>query len=237
MKIKCVIIDDEYLAREYLKDYVSKVPSLELLGDFESPLLILDKIKRGEIDLLFMDIQMPDITGLEFIKALEKCPYVVITTAYKKYALEGFELNVVDYLLKPFAFPRFLQAVEKVLRLMENMNKQDHFSIEKKENDYLVVRADRKLYKINFSDLVYMEGQKSYVSFYTESSGRITALITMKELETMLPPGLFLRIHKSYIVSKSAIHSLDGNMLEVGDSRLPVGKSYKRAIEAVFQKE
>ncbi len=235
MKINCVIIDDEYLAREYLKDYVSKVPSLNLIGDYESPLLVLDAIKNGKVDLLFLDIQMPDITGLEFIRALENCPYVVLTTAFKEFALDGFELNVVDYLLKPFSLPRFLKATDKVINLMAEKSLKVEKIIEKKEEDYIVVRADRKLYKINFKDLIYMEGQKSYVSLYT-SSERITALLTMKELESVLPEDQFIRIHKSYIVSINAINSLDGNMLGIGKYKLPIGKSYKKSVEGIFRK-
>ncbi len=119
MKVRCLVIDDEFLAREYIKDYIAKIPFLELIGDFNSPLKAIDIIKSGKADLLFLDIQMPDITGLDFLKTLDKAPYVIITTAYKEYAIEGYELNVTDYLLKPFAFDRFLKAANKVLEAIE----------------------------------------------------------------------------------------------------------------------
>ncbi len=236
MKINCAIIDDEYLAREYLKDYVAKIPYLNLKGDFESPLLVMDAIKYGELDLLFLDIQMPEITGLEFIRALEKCPYVIITTAYKEFALEGYELNVVDYLLKPFPFARFVKATDKVLDLMSHTPGASSTKVENEKEGYIIVRADRKFYKINFEELIYMEGQKSYVSFYTKTE-RITALMTMKELEEVLPDNQFIRIHKSFIVSVVAIHSMDGNMLGVEHHKLPIGKSYKKLVENIFRKE
>jgi DNA-binding LytR/AlgR family response regulator len=240
MKIRCAIIDDEHLARQYLKDYVSKVPFLELIGDFNSPLKVLDLIKTKKIDLLFLDIQMPDISGLDFIKTLEKTPYIVLTTAYKEYALEGYELNVVDYLLKPFSFERFVKAVNKVAETLEK-DKQTGESFSESDDtlrpemfdDYLVIRADRKYYKINYDDLVYIEGQKAYVTFYTKRQ-QITALLSLKELEEKLPGTVFIRIHKSYIVSIKKIASLEGNSIEIGKKYLPVGKSYRRAVDRIF---
>ncbi len=239
MNIRCAIIDDEYLAREYLKDYVSKVPFLEMIGDYNSPLKVIDKVKRGEIDLLFLDIQMPDITGLDFLKTLRDAPHVIITTAFKEYALDGFELNVSDYLLKPFAFERFLTAVNKVYNLMENeqnptlAHPHPASSETKIHDEYLVIKADRKLYKINYEDLIYMEGQKAYVSFYSKEK-RITALASLRDLEEKLPGGEFIRIHKSFIVSIKSISALEGNMLEIAGKQLPVGKSYKKDLERIF---
>jgi DNA-binding LytR/AlgR family response regulator len=240
MKIRCAIIDDEHLARQYLKDYVNKVPFLELIGDFNSPLKALDLIKSKKIDLLFLDIQMPDITGLDFIKTLEKSPYIVLTTAYKEYALEGYELNVVDYLLKPFSFERFVKAVNKVAEALEKDKQTGQSKSESDDtirpemfDDYLVIRADRKYYKINYDDLVYIEGQKAYVTFYTKKQ-QITALVSLKELEEKLPATVFIRIHKSYIVSIKKIASLEGNSIEIGQKYLPVGKSYRNTVDRIF---
>ena len=171
MNLKCIIIDDEFLARKYLKDYVSKLPMLELVGDFNSPLKAMELIKSGETDLIFLDIQMPDITGIEFLKTMDRAPHVVLTTAYEEYALEGYELNVVDYLLKPFSFERFLRAVNKVQELEEKNRKQgtgeagDVMLKPQLKDDHLIIRADRKLYKINYEDLIYIEGQKAYVTW------------------------------------------------------------------------
>jgi len=192
MKLNCVVIDDEFLARQYLVAYIEKLPFLNLLGDYSSPLAILEDIKEGNIDLLFLDIQMPDITGLEFLKTMDKQPYVIFTTAFKEYALEAYEHNVVDYLLKPFSFDRFLKAVNKVVDKIkmekEGFSGKETDKSEKPqiEKNYMIVRADRKLYKINFDDLIFIEGQKAYVTFHTRLK-KITALITLRELEDALP--------------------------------------------------
>ncbi|MGQ1948652.1 LytR/AlgR family response regulator transcription factor [Geofilum sp. OHC36d9] len=238
MSIKCLIIDDERLAREYLKNYISKIPQLELLGEFNSPLKAINLIKSGEVDLLFLDIQMPDITGVDFLRTLSQAPDVIFTTAYQEYALEGFNLNVTDYLLKPFSFERFLQAVNKVLDKADAGSRSDNVQFPNSPEtsiaeSYLTIRADRKLYKINFSDLHYIEGQKAYVTFHTVK-GKITALASLKELEESLPDSQFLRIHKSYIVATREIVSLEGNILEVGHVKLPVGKMYKEKVLNVF---
>lgn len=238
MKINCLIIDDEFLAREYIKSYVQKLPFLNLLGDFNSPLKAIDLIKSGKTDLIFLDIQMPDITGLDFIKTLNNPPMVIITTAYKEFAIDGYELNVTDYLLKPFSFERFLKAINKVAESLENTNNPFQ-NLGKEESEatlhenYLVIRADRKHYKINYEDLIYIEGQKAYVTFHTNSK-KITALASLQDLADKLPGKQFIRIHKSFIVSVKMIESLDGNMIEIKGIHLPVGKNFKKDVEAVF---
>lgn len=239
MAIRCAIVDDEFLARKYLSDYISKIPFLELVGDFNSPLKVMDAIKNKEIELLFLDIQMPDITGIEFLKNIEHRPKVIITTAYKEFALEGYELNVIDYLLKPFSFDRFLKAVDKAAVAQEEQNEavQDREESAKQEtsiyDDYIVIRADRKLYKINYDDLVYIEGQKAYVTFHTKTKN-VTAIASLKDLEEKLPTEAFIRIHKSFIVSVKNIDSLEGNLLEINGQHLPVGKSFREGIEKIF---
>lgn len=239
MKLNCVIIDDEFLARKYLKDYVGKLPMLELVGDFNSPLKAMELIKSGGVDLIFLDIQMPDITGIEFLKTMDKAPHVILTTAYEEYALQGYELNVVDYLLKPFSFERFLKAVNKVQELEEKNKKVsqaepgDVMQKPQLKEDHLIIRADRKLYRINYEDLLYIEGQKAYVTFHTKKKN-ITALASLRDLEEQLPSSLFMRIHKSYIVSIHEIESLEGNQVEIGGTHLSVGKSYRPAVEKVF---
>ncbi len=238
MKIKCVVIDDEHLAREYLKNYISKVPELEILGDFNSPLKAMELIKSGVVDLIFIDIQMPDITGIDFVKSLTHRPSVVFTTAYQDYALEGFNLSAVDYLLKPFSFDRFYQAVNKVIDQHEKPKATPEMESEPElkanpTEKYLTIRADRKYYKINYEDIQYIEGQKAYVTFHTDQK-RITALASLKELEDTLPPQQFIRIHKSFIVAIKAISSLEGNLLEVNQAKLPVGKMYKDKVLEIF---
>jgi len=239
MNIRCAIIDDEYLARQYMQEYVAKVPFLELEGDYNSPMKAMHPLQEGRIDLLFLDIQMPDISGLNFLRSLERKPYVILTTAYKEFALEGYELDVTDYLLKPFSFDRFLKAVNKVHQAIQNKNEasEAHSEEEQKTDfrkDYLVIRADRKYYKINYEDLIYVEGQKAYVTFHSEDNKKVTALASLKDLEEKLPPGQFIRIHKSYIVSVKKIDALEGNQLEVKGEKLPVGKNYRQEVARVF---
>ncbi|HKL38475.1 MAG TPA: LytTR family DNA-binding domain-containing protein [Bacteroidales bacterium] len=239
MTIRCAIIDDEHLARQYMKDYVSRIPFLELEGEYNSPMKIMDALHQGSIDLLFLDIQMPEISGLDFLRSLERKPYVVLTTAYKEFALEGYELEVTDYLLKPFSFDRFLKAANRVYQTMSRSTQPGSAGIKQEQKtdfkeDYLVIRADRKLYKINYEDLIYIEGQKAYVTFHSENNKRITALASLKELEEKLPAGQFIRIHKSYIVSVKKIDALEGNQLEVAGKMLPVGKNYRSAVARVF---
>src|SRR6056297_3719445 len=239
MQIRCAIIDDEYLARKYIKDYIAKIPYLQLIGDYNSPLKAMDGLQQGKIDLIFLDIQMPDIGGLDFLRSLEKRPYVILTTAYKEFALEGYELEVTDYLLKPFSFDRFLKAVNKVYHSMSQTSQPDSSEADTDQKtdfreDYLVIRADRKYYKINYEDLIYIEGQKAYVTFHSEDKKRITALASLKELEEKLPAGQFIRIHKSYIVSIKKIDALEGNQIEPMGEKLPIGKNYRKEVAKVF---
>lgn len=241
MKLNCAVIDDEFLARQYIKDYIKKLPFLNLVGDYNSPLLVIEEIKDKKIDILFLDIEMPDISGLDFLKTLNPQPYVILTTAYKEYALDGYEHNVADYLLKPFSFDRFLKAVNKVVNKIQK--EKAHLNLDKGpeinqkpliEKTYLIIRADRKLYKINYNDLIYIEGQKSYVTFHT-SERKITALITLKELEEILPENQFVRIHKSFIVSIKDIDTFEGNLLELCGIKLSIGSSYREKVEKIFK--
>jgi DNA-binding LytR/AlgR family response regulator len=238
MKIRCIVVDDEALARKYLKDYISKVPFLEFVGDFNSPLKAYDLLEKGKIDLMFLDIQMPEITGLDFLRSLDRKPFVILTTAYKEYALEGYELDISDYLLKPFSFNRFLKAVTKVNTAMLAKDKQDVSSSDYNQtdfhDDYIIIRADRKYYKINYDDLIFIEGQKAYVTFHSEGKKNVTALASLKELEEKLPENKFIRIHKSYIVSVKKIDALEGNMIEISGEKLPVGKSFKPKVSELF---
>jgi len=238
MKIRCIVVDDEALARKYLKDYISKVPFLEFVGDFNSPLKAYDLLEKGKVDLMFLDIQMPEITGLDFLRSLDQKPFVILTTAYKEYALEGYELDISDYLLKPFSFNRFLKAVTKVNTAMLASDKQSVPSSDYNQTDfhedYIIIRADRKYYKINYDDLIFVEGQKAYVTFHSEGKRNVTALASLKELEEKLPKNKFIRIHKSYIVSIKKIDALEGNVIEISGEKLPVGKSFKSKVSELF---
>jgi len=240
MKIKCLVIDDERLARVYLKNYIQKVPELELLGEYNNAFKSIEDIKRGDVDLIFLDIQMPDINGIDFVKTLKNPPYIIFTTAYQDYAIEGFNLNVVDYLLKPFPFERFYSAVNKVIDLKKSFeinsvpNDASQAIINNSfSNSYLTIRADRKYYKINFDDIIYIEGQKAYVTFHTTLKN-ITALASLRNLEESLPKNKFIRIHKSFIVSIKNINAMEGNLLEVGKINLPIGSTYKNDVCKIF---
>jgi len=233
MIFNCAVIDDEFLARQYLKDYIARVPFLNLAGDYDSPLLILEELKEGKLDLLFLDIQMPDISGIDFLKSINPQPYIIFTTAYREFALEGYEHNTVDYLLKPFSFERFLKAVNKVADMASGKVPRPHEK-QKTETDYLTIRADRKIYKINYNDIIFIEGQKAYVTFHTREK-KITALASMKELEDSLPPSMFARIHKSFIVAVRLIESLEGNLIGISGKKLPVGRNYREKVEAIFR--
>ena len=223
--MKCVIADDEQLARNLVENYVQKVPFLELVATCKNGIEVADILQGQDIDLLITDIQMPELLGTDLIKSLPNPPLVIFTTAYKDYAVEGFELNAVDYLLKPFAFERFLAAANKA---KEQHESQFHKDIDLKK-DYLTIKADHKLYKVRYEDIRYIEGQREYVSFYTPK-GRITALMSLKRLEESLPAELFIRCHKSYIINKDMVEALEGNSLTIQDKSIPIGQSYKEQV-------
>jgi DNA-binding LytR/AlgR family response regulator len=223
--MKCIIADDEQLARKLLESYISKIPSLELVASCKNGVEALDILKNGSIDLLITDIQMPELLGTDLVKNLKNPPLVIFTTAYENYAVEGFELSAVDYLLKPFPFDRFETAIGKAKAIFEGKGKND-VSLKK---DYLTIKADHKLYKVQYSDIKYIEGQREYVSFHT-LSGRITALLSLKHLESSLPKELFIRCHKSYIINKRMVDTLEGNSLTIKDKAIPIGQSYKEVV-------
>ncbi|MBR0501880.1 MAG: response regulator transcription factor [Paludibacteraceae bacterium] len=225
--VRVIIIDDEFPARKLLSEYVSKLPNLQLCGVCEDAVHAMDVLQKEEVDLILTDIQMPELSGLEFIKSLKKKPMVIFTTAYKEYALDSYELEAIDYLLKPIPFPRFLQAINKVterLRLKRQAAPLD------KEKDYFMVKADYKLYRVDYANLIYVEGQSEYVTFHLKDKKRITAYYSLKRLEVELPSNEFVRIHKSYIVSLSYIESVEGNMVSIAGQKLSIGKNYKDSL-------
>ncbi len=228
-KYNVIIVDDEYLAQKLLQDYVSKMESLQLVATCSNAFEAMEALKNNKVDIMLLDIQMPDLTGLELVKSLEKKPAVIFTTAYSEYAVDAFNLAVSDYLLKPFDFPRFIQAINKAIG---NVKPNDHEAGKKnadtisRSNDFITVKADYKLYKINYGDLLFIEGQHEYVTFHT-TDRRITALYALKDLEELLPKDRFVRVHKSYIVSFSHIEDLDKSDVTVAGVKIPVGASYR----------
>ena len=222
-KYNVLIVDDEFLARKLLSEYVSKVDFLQLIDTCSDATKAMEVINEEHIDILLLDIQMPDISGMEMLKLMNNKPAVILTTAYSEYAVDAFALGVVDYLLKPFDYARFLQAVNKAVNTISTETQSDAV------NDYLMVKADYKLYKVNFNDLLFIEGQHEYVTFHTKTK-RITALYSLKNLEDTLPKDRFVRTHKSFIVSIKNIEDIDKVNVTVAGNKIPVGASYREAL-------
>jgi DNA-binding LytR/AlgR family response regulator len=223
-----LIVDDEPLAQEVLETYIDKIPDLRLVGKCSSAMEANETLAKKDVDLVFLDIQMPQITGIEFVRSLGDPPMIIFTTAYSDYALDGFDLGAVDYLLKPISFERFMKGVNKA-REQYDLRKHEH-SGSADTDEHFFVKADKKLVKVRFNDILYIEGLKDYVIIRLEE-GRVITLQTMKSLEEKLPQGKFRRVHRSYIVSMNRIHAVVGNMLEViekGQTKhLPIGKNYR----------
>jgi len=232
MTISCLIVDDEPLARNLLSDYVKKIPSLELKGTSEGPLQALEVLKTTPVDLLFLDIQMPEITGIGLMKVLPKKPMVIFTTAYSEYALDGYELDVVDYLLKPISFERFLKAVNKV---QARITTTQPAAAQPTADDFIFVKDGTKLVKIMINDILYVEGLKDYVTIHTKTQ-KVVSLQRLKSLEEQLPASLFARIHNSFIVSLRAITSIHKNEVEIGTAFLPVGETFKKSFKEAIEK-
>ena len=236
-KYTVIIVDDEYLAQKLLQDYVSKVESLRMVATCSNAFEAMDALKNNKVDIMLLDIQMPDLTGLELVRSLENKPAVIFTTAYSEYAVDAFNLAVSDYLLKPFDFPRFIQAINKAIGNVKPDEGREEALLSdtiSRSNDFITVKADYKLYKINYDDLLFIEGQHEYVTFHTKER-RITALFALKELEAMLPKDRFVRVHKSYIVSFKHIQDLDKSDVTVAGHKVPVGASYREELLSRLQ--
>jgi two-component system response regulator LytT len=235
MKIRTVAIDDEPPALQLVREHILKTPFLELAGAFDNPLDALDYLADHEVDLILLDIQMPDLTGLEFARALQEGPHVIFTTAYDKYALEGYKLNVVDYLLKPFNYEEFLIAVQKAKKLIEL--ERSAFRETEVGNRFLFLKSDYKIRRINFDEILYIEGLKDYVKVYLrQEKHAILSLVTMKSLESKLPSDQFMRVHRSYIVNLEQIHTIERHRIVFGETRIPVSDQYREAFDAFVKK-
>jgi DNA-binding LytR/AlgR family response regulator len=227
--IRCLAIDDESLALDLIEDNIRKVPFLELVKGCKSAFEAMEILQNEKIDILFLDIQMPDITGIQFLKSLQTRPLVIFTTAYEKYALEGFELDVIDYLLKPFSFDRFLKAINKAqdyLHLKGSNASYETANEIQATSGYIFVKADYKLVKINFNEILYIEGLKDYVKIYTEEKPVLT-LMSLKSLEEKLPPADFVRVHRSFIVSIKKIRFIQRNFIHIGNKEIPISENHK----------
>jgi two-component system, LytTR family, response regulator len=226
MKINCIIIDDEPLARKGLKEYIADAGFLNLLGEYDNALKANEIIHSGEVQLLFLDIQMPKLNGLDFFKTLSHPPPVIFTTAFPQYALDGFEVNALDYLVKPISFDRFLKAAQKAREFYEVREKNNE---EAATSEYFFVKADNKLIRIFFREILYVEALQNYVTIHTADKKYMTYL-TFKSIEDYLPSDKFFKVHKSYIIAADKIDSIEGNDIRIGQQHIPVSRTLKDEV-------
>lgn len=231
MLINCAIIDDEPLAREGIADYVKEIDFLNLVGICESPVQLIKLLDQQAIELIFLDIQMPKMNGIDFLKIVQNPPMVIITTAYPDYALEGFQLNVLDYLLKPITFDRFFKSATKAKDYHQLMVKNTGTDSSKSTSppDYFFVKCKNKYEKVLFSDILYIEGLQNYVTIHTRK-GKYITLIYLKTIEERLDSSLFIRVHKSYIVSVDKIDGIEGNEVYIQSERIPISRNYREQV-------
>jgi DNA-binding LytR/AlgR family response regulator len=225
--LKCMVIDDEPLAIQLLQNHISKIPFLELAATYNNPMEALISLNTNPVDLIFLDIQMPQITGIQFMKLLQNRAMVVVTSAYQEYAIEGFEHNVVDYLLKPISFERFYRAAEKAYnQKYPNQSLANNQQVFPATGGYIFVKVETKMVRVELDDILYAEGLKNYISIYTRTQ-RIITLQTMKQLEETLPPNRFARVHKSYIVALDKINTIERQEIHIQDRVIPIGITYQ----------
>ena len=229
IQIKCIIVDDEPMARDVVRRYIQKISTLKLMGEFGNAIDATIYLQDQSVDIIFLDIKMPQLSGTEFVRSLRNVPKIIFTTAHKEFAHEGFELDVIDYLLKPIRFDRFLRAVNKAfpqkLQTVEVIN-----SISAEENkpatSFIYLRVDRKMIKVLLNDIIYIESDKDYVKVFTEK-GFIITRQTIASVEAMLSESQFIRVHRSYIVSLNKLKSFTADTVEIGNKELPIGKLYR----------
>lgn len=223
-KLSCIIVDDEPVARKILHEFADKVPFLSLQGKFENAIKAEAFLNENIIDLMFLDIEMPKVSGLQLLQKMETKPLVILTTTFPNYALEGYELDIIDYLLKPFAFSRFLKAVQKA---------KDYYQMKNiattSKPSYIFIKSDKRIERIELNDILYAESIGNYVSIYTENK-RFIAYLTMKSLEAQLPPDEFTKIHQSYLVNNSKINTIEGNEIKIAGKSLPISRNYKDTV-------
>lgn len=228
MTIRCLLVDDEPLALDLLEGYVNKTPALLLAGRCGSAFHAMETLEKTEVDLMFLDIQMPGLSGMDFVRSLQNPPKVIFTTAFEKYAFEGFKADALDYLLKPVSYPEFLNAVNKAKRWYERADKP----IAPDARNSIFVKADYKLIQIEFSSILYIEGLKDYVKFCIEGDAKpILSLMSMKSLEENLPENRFMRVHRSFIVNLDKIRTIERNRIVFGKEYIPVSDNYKEKFQ------
>lgn len=236
MKLNCWIVDDEPLALSLIESYVQKTPFLELTGKYSNAVSAMNQIGKEQVDVLFLDIQMPEVNGMEFARTLGNKTRLIFTTAFSEYALEGYKVSALDYLLKPFSYSDFLIAAKKALNWFEATNSAQNATQEEKETG-IFVKSDYKLIHVLYDDILYIEGLKDYVKIYTEKEPKpILSLMSMKSLEEDLPSTRFVRVHRSYIIQKDRISSIKKNRIIIGDKEIPIGETYRSNFLALIER-
>ena len=224
-KLSCIIVDDEPVARKILQEFTEQIPFLQLLGKFESAMQAEKFLSSNQVDLIFLDIEMPKVSGLQMLKRINVEAMVILTTAFPQYALDGYELDIIDYLLKPFALQRFLKAVQKAKDFYEMQNQSGNAP----PPSYIFIKSEKRIEKVELSDILYAEVLGNYISIYTDRK-KIVAYLTMKSLQNQLSPTDFIKIHQSFLVNRSKIESLEGNELKVGTKSLPISRNYRDSV-------
>jgi DNA-binding LytR/AlgR family response regulator len=237
MKINCIAVDDEPPALAQMEDYISRVPFLNMMASFDNAFDTLEFLKTNDVDLLFLDIEMEGLTGLQLLSVLKNKPRVVLTTAYDQYALKAFDLDVSDYLLKPISFERFLKAVDKIFDSLKDRNNEQSktITIEQPTHNYIFVKTEYRMERVDFKDILYIEGLKEYLIIHTINNKKILTLLSFKKMEEMLPPSNFPRVHKSYMVALDKIDSIERNRIKISGKFIPVGDSYSKAFYAMLE--
>ena len=220
-KLNCIAVDDEPLALEVIKRFGEKIPALNLMETFQNPIEAVEFIKENPVDLVFLDIQMPDLTGLEFMNSFAEKPMVIFTTAFADYAIESYEVDAIDYLLKPVLFDRFYKAVNKALMKIEESGTEI-----RAEEDFMFIKSDTRIFKINYNDILYIEGMRDYIAVHTPKQ-RILTLMSMTRMLDKLPKRRFMRVHKSYIIGIGHIHMIQNNRVLINQKEIPISNSYK----------
>ncbi|MFW6245932.1 MAG: LytR/AlgR family response regulator transcription factor [Tangfeifania sp.] len=228
MKLKAIIVDDEPLAQNVIEQYALKIPELEIVEKCNDAICAHKTLQENQVDLIFLDINMPKLSGISFLKNLKDAPLVIFTTAYSDYALEGYELEAVDYLKKPFSFERFSKAFFRAHELFVLKQKSANgYSLKDEANEFIFIKSNKKTYKVKFSEIFYIEGLGDYIQVYLKDDKIVTNL-SMKKIYDLLPENQFYRIHKSFIISIDKINLVEGNTVKINNKRLPVGNSYRQ---------
>ncbi len=231
--IRCLLADDEPPAREILRRYIENMPGLELIKECSNAMQVLSFLQEEEVDIIFLDINMPQLKGNELLKIIKNPPKIILTTAYAEYALEGYELDVVDYLLKPIQFDRFVKAVHKAVQLNGNSFSNPSTQSESKQDSFVYFRADRKMVKVMLDSILYIEGMKDYIKIVT-SEGVLITKQSMTSVEAMLPENDFIRTHRSFIVSLPKIKSFTHELIEIDKTQIPIGKLFRNGVMKIL---